>query len=373
MKFLKISVTILVILVLSEIALAISGSHFGIRTDISSEYNPELIAEISDSGPQTILSEPGCPFKGVIWPDGMRASRPLALAPKPYRVLLVGSSITWGLGVNDQDTFAWWLNENCSQAQFDNASVPGYGPSRCRDAIVKRLANKQYDLVLYCTCSNQMARDLYPYAYLKGDCPASDKNPPLYGSSANNSLRDMLYYYPYSTLAYGSIDDPLVKKFGITLQDHPGSAIVWPGDSQLRLINFTKIHVHWLINRMYTFCMTSLNRAPNDMLYLRMHLLMEQMRQEAEKIGAKFGVVNVDDRVGYARWREWCSWYFTADELPPILDVSYPESIMNNEDWHTKPFAHDSGDHPSGILHTRMGQHIKRWLDAGECDSAFPK
>ncbi len=56
--------------------------------------------------------------------DTMRASRPLVLAKRPYHVLCVGCSYTYGYGVFDDETFVWRLNEMFPNVYFDNGGVP---------------------------------------------------------------------------------------------------------------------------------------------------------------------------------------------------------------------------------------------------------
>ncbi|MFT4797944.1 MAG: lysophospholipase L1-like esterase [Sulfitobacter sp.] len=48
-------------------------------------------------------------------------------APK---VLMVGDSFTFGLGVNDEETFSYLLQQKTSQHQVINAGVPGYSPEQ---------------------------------------------------------------------------------------------------------------------------------------------------------------------------------------------------------------------------------------------------
>lgn len=48
-------------------------------------------------------------------------------APK---VLIVGDSFTFGLGVNDEETFSYLLQQKTSQHQVINAGVPGYSPEQ---------------------------------------------------------------------------------------------------------------------------------------------------------------------------------------------------------------------------------------------------
>ncbi|MBQ7567236.1 hypothetical protein IJT17_00345, partial [bacterium] len=55
----------------------------------------------------------------TVWANGARSSRPCVLKHN-YEVLLLGCSYTYGVGVEDYETYAWHLSKRFPNVSFDN-------------------------------------------------------------------------------------------------------------------------------------------------------------------------------------------------------------------------------------------------------------
>lgn len=86
-----------------------------------------------------------------VWPNGQRASRPQIYKNASRKVLMLGCSFTYGMGLRDRETLAWLLNENFPDVQFDNYGVRRWGAYQClmltRYLLEER--REKYDQVLY--------------------------------------------------------------------------------------------------------------------------------------------------------------------------------------------------------------------------------
>ena len=82
---------------------------------------------------------------------GMRSpERPLAKPPGVKRVVLMGDSVTFGIGVNDGETVAVRLQEAATRSDVEvwNAGVPGYGMADFAGQLPLHVLPLQPDLVL---------------------------------------------------------------------------------------------------------------------------------------------------------------------------------------------------------------------------------
>lgn len=107
----------------------------------------QLCGWVSEPGSHISKEDPS--VRENVWCDGSRISRPHFARKTRYRALVVGCSQTFGMGVSDQDTFVWRLNEMFPNITFDNYGVCGYGTYQCLVAMQERLKERPYDLVIY--------------------------------------------------------------------------------------------------------------------------------------------------------------------------------------------------------------------------------
>lgn len=86
-----------------------------------------------------------------VWPNGQRASRPQISKKTTKRILMLGCSFTYGMGLRDRETLAWLLNERFPEVQFDNYGVRRWGAYQCLMLTQYLLEERheKYDQVLY--------------------------------------------------------------------------------------------------------------------------------------------------------------------------------------------------------------------------------
>lgn len=86
-----------------------------------------------------------------VWPNGQRVSRPQIDKKSSQKVLMLGCSFTYGMGLRDRETLAWLLNEKFPDVQFDNYGVRRWGAYQCLMLAQYLLEERRekYDHVLY--------------------------------------------------------------------------------------------------------------------------------------------------------------------------------------------------------------------------------
>ena len=106
---------------------------------------------------QNVSKEDADVFENV-GQNGLRVSYPSGIRRRPYRVLFLGCSFTYGVGVADQDTYVWRINELCPELLADNGAVGGYGPLRSLFRLRRLLPLHRYDLVVYAAIDDHLQR-----------------------------------------------------------------------------------------------------------------------------------------------------------------------------------------------------------------------
>ncbi|MBQ7569099.1 hypothetical protein IJT17_09915 [bacterium] len=141
--------------------------------------------------------------------DHMRISHPLAVSEKnKYKCLVLGCSYTFGVGVADNETYVWKLNELSPDTEFINGGMPGYGAKRLHNRLPDFLAAHHYDLVIYAVLHDHPARDAAP-AFRRMDPDA--------------------FLMPYTELTPD-----------FEFKDHTAYRLVWWGDRYYAPINMLK-------------------------------------------------------------------------------------------------------------------------------------
>jgi hypothetical protein len=91
----------------------------------------------------------GYSFKSTHLPNTLRITRPLDSYDEPSRkegLWIFGCSMTYGLSLNDEETYPWLLQERLPQYDVVNFSVPGYGTTHSliqfREALAAGAAPK---------------------------------------------------------------------------------------------------------------------------------------------------------------------------------------------------------------------------------------
>ncbi|MBQ7501981.1 hypothetical protein IJT93_04600 [bacterium] len=97
----------------------------------------------------------------LVWPNGMRESRPEIDKKSRLKVAFVGCSYTFGEGVNGPETMVWRLNDRYPDVTFDNWGVNGFRPLQILE-LTRRLADShEYDLIVYNVINAAIVRIKY--------------------------------------------------------------------------------------------------------------------------------------------------------------------------------------------------------------------
>lgn len=96
---------------------------------------------------------------------GWRADSPLPSQRDDKLIAVVGDSFTFGLGVNDDDTFVHLLNRRLKRAiTFVNFSVPGYSTDQEALLIEREVLKSKPDIILLSVyVANDLFDNLLPY------------------------------------------------------------------------------------------------------------------------------------------------------------------------------------------------------------------
>ena len=197
-----------------------------------------------------------------VWPDTSRVSRPTRDKQASKRVLLVGCSHTYGMGVPDEATFAWKLNKRFPDICFDNFGVPAYGTYQCYLREKQQLLmHPDYDLVLYCAVIDHLSRNTIWQVHI-GDIER--KRYYVMDPRVDLDERGELRFY-----------EPFRR---------------WLGDDMLLSINFAKrVYYCRLIEQSEQ--KRTLPELEKTAAFWELNRLMDE---QAEKNGAKYGLVWLD-------------------------------------------------------------------------------
>ena len=85
--------------------------------------------------------------------DGFRTTVPHVRSPR--KVLMVGDSVLFGIGVNDEATMASYLQQMVGPSlQVVNAGVGGYSGEQAADMAQQLTSHTHYDALIYIACQN---------------------------------------------------------------------------------------------------------------------------------------------------------------------------------------------------------------------------
>lgn len=261
-----------------------------------------------------------------VWPDGQRVSRPDMNREASKRVLLVGCSYTFGMGIEDQETLAWLLNEHYPDAVFDNYAVSAFGTYQCLMMMQDRLAERKYDAVLYMYIDDHVRR------------------------------HDMWRVHGRLTPGgYFVVTPAAVFKRG-RLCLYPSNYFQWPFQDNSALVDFA--HTLYVASKVRHLNekeagMPIAVREAEDLKGWRVVQALTKMMDEAcREKGSRFGVVMLTPNrcVHDASANDWpCA--YTDVSFPEIYDPEYRNGGYT--DWH-----------PNGAAQKRWFAKLVPWLDS---------
>ncbi len=320
-----------------RLALDPSSPKFKTLRSIMYEERFKLRSELMDN--------PSEHTPGIIWDNGMRASRPKQYIRRPHRVLFVGDSWTFGVGVRDEDTYVWQLHQAKPDCLFDNAAVPGYGAYTSMLAMEEYLSQGFYDVVIYAGIYDHFYRDAFFRAERFGE-----------------GDREVFYKHPYCVLAApaSGADKP-------SLRYYPGGYVSWWGDDRLYLINFSK-SVLLTLGNVWVRRLTERGQYGNflcdeRMAATRLRLILDDMNKVAERYNARFGFVALDAiYVAMQRARLLEDGEVSWKPPFPYLNVTYPRDFTRDRRLCTYPTRFDDGRHPGPPVQRYYCDRIAAWL-----------
>ena len=299
--------------------------------------------------------------RGVIWDNGMRASRAQQKTANKHSVLLVGCSWTFGVGVNDEQTYPWLLGELFPECDFDNAAVPGYGPYVSLLSMQDYLSQRQYDAVMYAAIPHHLCRECRYFAEKV---------------HSRKETEDFMYVRSYCGLGA-----PEAGSTRPRLLPRPGYCAVWPGDDRLYIINFLK-HLTLRLGNVWVPRLTEHGRYgrfmhDEELSCERYSLLLEAMNSTAHRHGARFVFVDLNnvssilkkfDRLPKSVASEKDQW--DSSEFA-VCDAHYPIDFLKHRELCTHPSSFDEGDHPGPKIHEYYAVKIADWLAHSPVSSSW--
>ncbi len=306
----EIMVALAVLACVGEFYLKIDGAQ---PVDYSMQVDPLLFVPLPGAHPS--MEEPT--VSENIWPNGMRICRPSIPYTKKHRIMISGCSVTFGVGVPDEQSYVYRLNTICPEADFDNVAVGGYGPYRSLMRQKHYLPRTKYDLVIYAMQDNHLERSAYPRLIPLGNALVSPD----------------LAILPY------------VEKIGSdSFVEHPSEILYWPLAEKSRLVNFFRI--------VLTVGKARLRPKPSeDDKKAIFAYLVNRMAVQAKQFGARFALVVLNRNPVPVEM-------FSPDVT--IISVSLPHEMEFSNQYRV---AGGKG-HPNGLVHKFWAEAIARELRA---------
>ena len=312
------------------------------------EYDPVLGWLPLPGGRPSLEAVPDKPVMETIWPNRARVSRSEMDVKADKRVIFLGCSHTYGMGIADKGTFVWKLGERFPNIAFDNYAVYGYGTYQALLRERQLLENGiHYDAVIYCPMNDHGNRNIYPKVHM-GDITSTD---------------------PY-------VLNPLVK-FGLYRRLYGQPPVVrWPLDGCLVTVNFAKriYFARWLrqVQEIRSEVIKTKEKAYYAMNRSAYITLLQKMYLEAAKHGVRFAVFALEDG-------KFCAPVLAMPDkaslsLDDISAMDGAESLAfpymfagNGRDGEPDgPKFHINGEvlrHPNEICHASWAKHIGDWLE----------
>lgn len=247
------------------------------------------------------------------------------LARQRQEALLLGCSYTFGMGVKDEETFGWLLNQKQQHFYFTNGGVIGYSTYQCLKRLEKFFRQgARPRLVIYAFINDHLMRNV--------SCR-------IFGKAAESF--DFIATPYFEAQPSGEIIF------------HPLRRLAWPGEKHLRTINFAnRLYVNYLTEQTRR---VHFNKEASHQVYRQ---LIGQMAQLCRQHDAALAVVSLDTSSNWLSYNTPAPFLKRANintasqpleqSFSPILyldanceDLYKPEyHVMNRLDFHPAPIAH---------------------------------
>ena len=256
-----------------------------------------------------------------IWDNHNRASRPNPAYTKPYKVLMLGCSYTYGMGIEERNTYVWRLGELLPGCDFDNAGMLGFGPYQCLDRLKELEKIQRYDAVIYASTFNHLFRNSSARKAFSGE-QRSDIIVTHWGE-LNSAGNGVIY--------------------------HPPQVVIWPLDDRWLLLNYLKI-AYTCVTHPYD---NDLRLSTRQKLY---RLMVSDLAAQARRNGAKFGYVSLDcdphKMMGITREQ------LQALPFPSTSTEWYCDILKGYQTC----YRGQPGGHPNALVHRYYAWRLAKWL-----------
>jgi hypothetical protein len=138
-------------------------------------------AKISEGLKQYIKEQARLRYSYNVGPDGYRVTIPAV--DSDHQILMVGDSVLFGLGVNDDVTMASYLQRMVGNSfRVVNAGVGGFSSEQALRMANKAAGKDRYEVLIYIACQNdfilgaeEAPQSVQPREVLKGFAAVKDK------------------------------------------------------------------------------------------------------------------------------------------------------------------------------------------------------
>ena len=168
--------------------LLLLGVGLGVAWAIAVHFENQYRVHETKIATRPVFDPPGLKYAQVVAPEraGTRGwvvgSTPPAKRQGAKRILAVGDSLTWGLGVQLQEAWPAQLEANLTNTEVHNLGMCGYDAEQGVSLITHHLETWSPDLVIWATYTN----DVDPTFLMFG---AHDKHPVFVGTSIPEPAR----------------------------------------------------------------------------------------------------------------------------------------------------------------------------------------
>ena len=302
-KFLKFCLFVLAILLGVELYLRFFMVDFEALQSSRRQFLGEVPANLAELVPRCGWVNRVGPNRSEtvalenVWPNGQRVSRPQMQKKATKRVLMLGCSFTYGMGLRDKETLAWLLNERFPEIQFDNYGVRRWGSYQCLMLAEYLLQERKekYDQVLYFFIDDHVRRQF------------------LW------NIHGLLKLNNYFVVC------PSVEKKGLDWQFRPSSSFNWPGQDNLAFVYFARtLYLAQNVRRnlvSHEQLTPQDERIEDEQGWQVVKECAARMNEVCRNSGAKFAVVTLTDNTFVPTEK------LKANKGWPckVYDVSFPE------------------------------------------------
>lgn len=146
-----------------EIGQAIDAYYPAYRSSIHFDERPRLLGDSRPNDNSIWTLVPSLPYRVRTNNQGLRMPYDLGFPKQKQRTLVLGDSVTFGVFLDDHDTYPSMLNEMYPDREFVNAGIQGYTVLEQLSLFVERARYVEPDITVLQVLDN----DLYDFYYFR--------------------------------------------------------------------------------------------------------------------------------------------------------------------------------------------------------------